>query len=64
MELRNLMLNVYSAIQQAVVEGEHRTERLNEESLRLAESVERLSVKLAKLEHDLLPGDNPVELQS
>lgn len=63
-ELRNLMLNVYSAIQQAVVEGEHRTERLNEESLRLAESVDRLSVKLIKLEEDLLLEGNAGEVHS
>jgi PPM family protein phosphatase len=49
-EMRNLMLNVYSAIQVAVSEGEKQIDEIAEHSSRLSESVARLSLEIDKLE--------------
>lgn len=64
-EIRNLMLNVYAAIQVAVVQSQERMEKLEENTERLNESISKLSLEVDRLEElarkqgDKAPVDEP-----
>lgn len=49
-EIRNLMLNVYAAIQVAVVQSQERMEKLAENTERLNESISKLSLEVDRLQ--------------
>jgi len=49
-EIRNLMLNVYAAIQMAVIQGQERVDKLAEHTEKLSESISRLSLEVDRLE--------------
>jgi hypothetical protein len=49
-EIRNLMLNVYAAIQMAVIQGQERIDKLAEHTERLNESISKLSLEVDRLE--------------
>jgi hypothetical protein len=50
LEIRNLMLNVYAAIQIAVIQGQERMDKLTEHTDKLNESISKLSLEVDRFE--------------